>query len=86
VTFCTKNRIDYFGEVIEGKVILNDYGKIVQESFFKTQKIRSEITFDECIIMPNHIHGIIIIQKPVGNAGMRSDTWDVSDRQDGFNK
>lgn len=53
-------------------MVLNDYWKIIQESFLKTQEIRKEIMFDECIIMPNHIHAIIIIQKPVGNADMRS--------------
>lgn len=82
VTFCTKGRIDYFGEIIDGKIILNDYGKIVRESFFKTQEIRNEIMFDEYIIMPNHIHAIIIIQNPVGNAGMRSDIADIAESMD----
>lgn len=45
----------------------------------KTQDIRDEIEFDECIIMPNHIHMIIIVKNmdnnnPVGNVGMRSET------------
>jgi REP element-mobilizing transposase RayT len=79
VTFCTKWRIDYFGEIIDGKILLNDYWKIIQEWIIKTQNIRKEIEFDEYIIMPNHIHMIIIVknmenQNFVGNAGMRSDS------------
>lgn len=79
MTFCTKWRIDYFGEIIDGKILLNDYWKIIQEWIIKTQNIRKEIEFDEYIIMPNHIHIIIIVknmenQNFVGNAGMRSDS------------
>lgn len=72
VTFCTKGRIDYFWEIQDGEMILNEYGDMVQQSFIRTQEIRKEIDIDEYIIMPNHVHVIIIIQNPVGNAGMRS--------------
>jgi len=72
VTFCTKGRIDYFGEIIDEEMLLNDYGKIIQQWIIKTQDIRREVEFDECVIMPNHIH-ILIIVKDVGNAGMRSE-------------
>ena len=72
VTFCSKGRIDYFWEIQNWEMILNDYGEMLQQSFIRTQEIRKEIDIDEYIIMPNHIHVIIIIQNPVGNAGMRS--------------
>ena len=45
------------------KIILNEYGKIVQREWEKSAKIRSEIILDQFIVMPNHIHGIVMIDK-----------------------
>jgi len=80
VTFCTGSRIDYFGEIIDENMILNDYGKIVQESIMQTDETRIEIELHEYIIMPNHIHMIIVIKDipKVGSAGMRSESQNDS--------
>ena len=76
VTIWTKSRQDFFGEIINWKMILNEYGRIVKNEIFQTENIRKEIFIDEFIIMPNHIHLIIIIKNessnPVGNAGLHS--------------
>ncbi|MEQ8963606.1 MAG: transposase, partial [Coleofasciculus sp. C2-GNP5-27] len=71
VTLCTRNKECWFGEIRQNKMHLNQLGKIVAQEWLKTPKIRPETTLDEWIIMPNHIHGIIIIQQtdtdePVG--------------------
>lgn len=66
ITFCTKNRIKCFGEILDWKMILNDLWKIVENEIYKTIKIRQNIEIDEFIIMPDHIH-IIIFIIPVGN-------------------
>lgn len=50
---------EFFGEVINGKVILSDSGKIVSEEWIKTGEMRKNVKLDEWIVMPNHIHGII---------------------------
>lgn len=70
VTICTKNRENYFGEIIDGKMILNEYWKIAEKSWNEIIKHYQNVEIDEFIIMPNHIHGIIII---VGNEYFRSD-------------
>ncbi len=59
VTICTKNREHFFGEIIDGEMILNKYWKIVHEEI--TSPIRKNICIDTFIIMPNHIHAIIVI-------------------------
>ena len=41
---------------------LNEYGKIVQIEWLKSSEIRNEIELDVYQIMPNHFHGIVIIQ------------------------
>ena len=63
VTCVTAGREPLFGEVVDGKMVLNDFGKVVQEEWFKTAKIRPNIELDEdeFVVMPNHIHGIIWI-------------------------
>jgi len=61
VTICVKNREECFGSVIDGKMILSDMGKIVQEELLKTPIIRSNVILDKWVIMPNHIHVVIEI-------------------------
>jgi putative transposase len=63
VTICTKDRIPYFGDVINGMVQLSEIGKIAFDELQKTPEIRKDmnVTLGEFIIMPNHIHCIIII-------------------------
>lgn len=62
VTICTKNRVEYFGNIVNGKMILNDCGKIVSNAWFDLPNHYSNCLLDEFVIMPNHIHGIIIIK------------------------
>ena len=62
VTICTKNFKCWFGEIINGDVILNDNGKIVKEEWLKTKEIRLNVDLDYYVIMPNHFHGILIIK------------------------
>jgi REP element-mobilizing transposase RayT len=55
-----------FGEIIEGKVHLSTVGAIVAEEWLKTPHIRTYIELDEWRVMPNHLHGIIIINDHPG--------------------
>ena len=61
ITICAHNRECVFGDVVDGKMILNDYGKIIEEEWLRTSKIRPNVDLDKYIIMPNHIHGIITV-------------------------
>ncbi len=42
-------------------MILNQIGKIVAQEWLKSADIRQELRLDEWIIMPNHLHGIVMI-------------------------
>ncbi len=64
VTICTRNRVCSFGEVREGRVGLSPSGKIVAEEWEKTPKIRPYMTLDAWVVMPNHFHGILLIDPP----------------------
>jgi REP element-mobilizing transposase RayT len=61
VTICTKSHQHYFGEVINGEMHLNKIGEIVKQGILETPQIRKNISLDSWVIMPNHIHLIIVI-------------------------
>lgn len=62
VTICSYRRQPLFGEVIGGEVILSAIGEIVRDEWLRTEFIRNEVTLDKFVIMPNHFHGIVIIE------------------------
>ena len=61
ITICTHNRMNLFGKIQHGKMILNSFGNIIKEEWEKTPSIRKNISLGEYCIMPNHFHGIIEI-------------------------
>ncbi|AJC49017.1 transposase [Allofrancisella guangzhouensis] len=66
ITICTKNRVNYFGNVSNnGQIALNSYGSIVYECWKSIPQHYSKAYLDEFVIMPNHIHGILIINNNV---------------------
>lgn len=65
VTICTQDRECFFGDVIDNRMILNQNGVIARKCWFELLKIFNNIRLPDVVIMPNHIHGIIIIQYQV---------------------
>ncbi|MBN1467241.1 MAG: hypothetical protein JXM74_04120 [Fusobacteriaceae bacterium] len=71
ITICSHNKECIFGEIIEevgahcmcpnSRIILNEYGKIVENELLKTKEIRKNIQINHYVIMPNHIHFVIEI-------------------------
>jgi REP element-mobilizing transposase RayT len=62
ITICTKNRECFFGSIINGKMILNNAGKIADECWLEISKHFPNAILHEHIVMPNHVHGIIELQ------------------------
>ncbi|HMA61659.1 MAG TPA: transposase [bacterium] len=77
ITLVTQNRECNLGEISESNghitMELSEFGKIVHSEWIKSFTIRNEITVDEYIIMPNHLHAIVVLEKmddsPVGRDG-----------------
>lgn len=61
VTLCSQGLICRFGAVVDGAVRLNTCGVIVSEEWARTQLVRPNVTLDAFVVMPNHLHGIIIL-------------------------
>ena len=62
ITIVTSKRVHLFGEILRSEMDLNSLGQIVLNQWLKSAEIRREIEIDEFIIMPNHFHGIVVIQ------------------------
>jgi len=61
VTICVKDRECLFGKIQNEQMILNEYGKIVEQCWLNLPNHYHNIVLDAYIIMPNHFHGIIFI-------------------------
>ncbi len=61
VTICTHDRQPLLGEIVDGEMVLNEMGRIVEEEIKRTESIREYIAIDKHVIMPNHVHIIFFI-------------------------
>ena len=61
ITICAQVRECLFGEIVDWKIALNDAGKMVQAVWDDIPSHYAGIDTDAFIIMPNHIHAIIVI-------------------------
>jgi len=61
VTIVTHGRQCLFGAIVDGAMRLNEFGEIVCDEWLKTEIIRPRVQLDVFVIMPNHIHGIVIV-------------------------
>lgn len=70
ITICVWGRECLFGEIIDGKMILNEFGRIVYEEWAITPEKRTNIILDVFVVMPNHLHGIFIITENRGRIAL----------------
>ena len=61
ITICAQNRRCIFGEIIDGQMVLNEFGEIVNDEWLKIPDRFPGIELDVFQIMPDHFHGIINI-------------------------
>jgi len=61
VTICTKDRACLFGDVAAGVMRLNQMGHIVRQCWLAIPDHVPHVLLDEFVVMPNHVHGIIVI-------------------------
>jgi len=61
VTIVVQGRECLFGEIIDGEMVLNEYGEIVQKWWNEIPIHFSNVELGAFVVMPNHVHGIIFI-------------------------
>ena len=91
VTFCTKNHELYFGDVVDGRMELSEIGKYALQCISKIPEINDNIAVPEFVVMPNHVHMIVIIDNPIewpdderlSQFDQRLPQWDSPTAQNG---
>ena len=63
ITICIENREHFFGEIIDEKMNLSEIGIIAEKYWLDITNQFSFAKLDAHVVMPNHVHGIIIIDK-----------------------
>lgn len=66
VTICTQHRACLFAEVADGDVVLNEAGAMVGSWWQRMSDKFLTVDTDAFVIMPDHIHGVVVITSPVG--------------------
>ena len=61
VTICVQDRACLFGDIADGVMRLNDAGRVVERCWHEIPIHFPHVELDEFVIMPNHVHGIIVI-------------------------
>lgn len=67
LTICTQHSLCLFGTIQDEEMQLNQAGELVQQWWLKLNEKFPEVSLDEMIVMPNHVHGIIEINRNENN-------------------
>jgi REP element-mobilizing transposase RayT len=70
VTVCTQDRLPLFGDVVNGMMVPNAMGDIVQRCWDAIPEHMSMVVCDAFVVMPNHVHGIIVITDMVAGGSL----------------
>jgi REP element-mobilizing transposase RayT len=87
VTINVQNRECLFGEIVNYEMVLNDAGKMIEAQWLALLERFPNIELDAYQVMPNHVHGIIVLVEPVGATlvvARNMDTKDVHGNEAGI--
>ncbi len=70
MTICTHRRECIFGKIEDGEMNLNQVGTIVRDEWLRSDRVRREICLDAFLVMPYHLHGVVLILTDCGSHGI----------------
>jgi len=79
VTICSHQRECLFGEIRDGEMRLSDFGKIMQECWQALSHHFDKVQLDAFVVMPNHLHGLILIDSQTKQATTSSSSGTARD-------
>ena len=74
ITICVKDRQELLGEIVGDGLArpayanLSEYGKIVEQELNRIQFHYHDVILDQYVVMPNHVHAIVIVDAGTGRA------------------
>jgi REP element-mobilizing transposase RayT len=70
ITLCAKNKAYLFGHIQQGKMVLNPSGLLVKAELERVSEIRAECAIEQFVIMPNHLHFILALDRGLPAGGL----------------
>ena len=49
------------GDIVDSQISLSQAGIVVEEEWRRTAIVRQHVLLDEFVLMPNHLHGILVL-------------------------
>ena len=77
ITICTKDKKKWFGDFVSNNFELNNIGKIVKSYWLEIPQHFQNVEVDNYVIMPNHLHGIILLNNSQNNQQKKPESRDV---------
>ena len=74
ITICTKNREHFFGKIENGKMQLSTIGILADVMWHEIKNHAKNVELGAFVVMPNHIHGILILDKPENEPFINDNT------------
>ena len=68
ITICANGGQYLFGDIVNEEMVLNEMGQIAYDEWFRTPELRPYVSLDVFVIMPNHMHGIILLNDDINDA------------------
>lgn len=68
VTLTAHDRESIFGQIVDGKMSVNEAGQVVHDEWVRSAEIRPEFWFDAFVVMLNHVHAILAVAPPESDA------------------
>jgi len=67
ITITVDREGEIFGKIVEGKIKLNKSGEIIKQIWMNLPKQFAKVKLDEFVVMPDHLHGIVVIKESNSN-------------------
>lgn len=81
VTICTHNRAHWFGNVVDGVMQLSTIARIANACWHEIPDHFPFVELGSYVVMPNHVHGVVIINKPIDVANPINDDTPIPDTE-----
>lgn len=78
VTICTRDMEHYFGEIVDGEMNMTEIGEYVQQCIKNIPQHNTYANVPAFVVMPNHVHLIVIIDDENADSICRDVPWRVS--------